>query len=112
MLDATDLLPLRSSLLEDVAHRYMPCSYLSVVKTLMTDGESARHRRNTPMVDRAELMTDGAIRCRLLFTSFPAAVRASRQYAARLEARCPGLDLRFPARWFPDQSSRALGGGG
>ena len=66
------------------------------------------------MVDRAELMTDGAIRCRLLFTSFPAAVRASRQYAARLEARCPGLDLRFSARGFPDQkdpSSWAWWGG-
>jgi len=34
----------------------------------MTDGESARHRRNTPNASRAELMTDGAIRCRLLFT--------------------------------------------
>jgi hypothetical protein len=34
----------------------------------MTDGESARFRRNTPKASRAELMTDGAIRCRLLFT--------------------------------------------
>ena len=35
----------------------------------MTDGESARLRRNkSPSLSRAELMTDGAIRCRLLFT--------------------------------------------
>jgi len=33
----------------------------------MTDGESARHRRNTPEPS-CGLMTDGAIRCRLLFT--------------------------------------------
>ena len=78
MLDVTALQPQKSLLLEDVVHRCMPCRYLSVVKTLMTDGESARHRRNTPNVDRAELMTDGAIRCRLLFTGYPVAICASR----------------------------------
>jgi len=58
----------------------------------MTDGESARNldgMRLSP--DRAELMTDGAIRCRLLFTGCPAVVRASRRHAARSEAHRPGL---------------------
>ena len=67
-----------------------------MVYTLMTDGESARHRRNTPNASRAELMTDGAIRCRLLLLKvcplechlrFPTD-------AAHLEAGCPDLGLR------------------
>jgi hypothetical protein len=62
----------------------------------MTDGESARLRRSTPNVDRAELMTDGAIRCRLLLLKvhplechlrFPTD-------AAHLQAGRPGVGLR------------------
>ena len=77
----------------------------------MTDGESARHRRNTPNASRAELMTDGAIRCRLLLLKVRPLKCHSRfpTNAACLQAGCPGVGLRFSARWFPDQSSRAGG---
>jgi len=61
---------------------------------------------------RAELMTDGAIRCRLLFTGFPVAICASRRYAAHLQAGRPGVGLRslcalFPRPEFPSDEVKA-----
>lgn len=69
---------------------------------LMTDGDSARFREGiTPNPKSCGFMTDGAIRCWQLLTGFPVVVRASQQYAARLEAHRPGLDLSHICAWFP-----------
>ena len=64
----------------------------------MTDGESARHRRNTPNASRAELMTDGAIRCRLLLLK----VRP-----LKCHSRFPTI-RRVPTGWLPRCRFKAM----